>query len=256
MLSNQTGEDQGSVCQVTTADGSCYRAKSVIVSVPLSVLHRGSINFQPPLPSRITRSLADMHMGGAVKIYLTFDRCWWPEDLGILYCSQGFFPQYWVDQTRVSAAHSEHCVSSKESVLPDEPCPKRSSNCTGNSPPTPALQAWRNRLIPIASLSKMEGRNGCNVPDSTEDGSPMTSLASVGVTSISPSDIRKASQTTGQAAQLDKLSRCEPHIAAHSVPRLYSLFAFATGEWADDIGKHPPAHASMRALLQLDAVFG
>lgn len=55
-------------------------ANAVIVTVPLGVLKRGSIDFQPDLPDSIQSAIQALGMGTMNKCVLRFDRPFWPAE--------------------------------------------------------------------------------------------------------------------------------------------------------------------------------
>ncbi|WP_299615399.1 FAD-dependent oxidoreductase [Pelagibius sp.] len=52
---------------------------AVIVTVPLGVLKKGAIRFDPPLPARKTRAIQRLGMGTLDKVYLLFDQAFWDD---------------------------------------------------------------------------------------------------------------------------------------------------------------------------------
>mmetsp|Transcript_2827 Transcript_2827/g.5360 ORF Transcript_2827/g.5360 Transcript_2827/m.5360 type:complete len:378 (+) Transcript_2827:883-2016(+) len=70
---------------VKTASGKEYTADACLVTVPLGILQRkegeaGHIRFEPPLPSWKTDAINSIGMGVLNKLFLVFDKCYWPED--------------------------------------------------------------------------------------------------------------------------------------------------------------------------------
>jgi len=56
-------------CQVHTSDGKTYTANGVIVTVPLGVLKKDFIQFEPPLPAHIQDSIQHLGYGSLDKVY-------------------------------------------------------------------------------------------------------------------------------------------------------------------------------------------
>jgi monoamine oxidase len=52
-------------------------ADAVIVTVPIGVLHRGSITFEPPLPEMLQRSIGLIGAGRVGKLFVSFDEAFW-----------------------------------------------------------------------------------------------------------------------------------------------------------------------------------
>jgi len=65
---------------VKTQDGAVYTAPKVICTLPLGVLKKGGIQFNPGLPLEKTRAISKLGMGLLQKTALLFDTCFWPKD--------------------------------------------------------------------------------------------------------------------------------------------------------------------------------
>lgn len=68
-------------------------ADKVIVTVPVSILKNGSINFTPSLPSSKTSAMSRIGMDPAIKVFLKFNRNFWGEDTHYIYGGD-FVPTY------------------------------------------------------------------------------------------------------------------------------------------------------------------
>ena len=65
---------------VTTAGGQVFQAQRLCCTVPLGVLQRGAIRFDPPLPAAKAQAIAQLGMGVLDKIVLVFgERFWGPQ---------------------------------------------------------------------------------------------------------------------------------------------------------------------------------
>jgi monoamine oxidase len=64
---------------VYSGHGLTLRADAVIVTVPLALLQRGTIAFEPPLPQATQRAIAALGAGVVNKIVLRFDAPFWRE---------------------------------------------------------------------------------------------------------------------------------------------------------------------------------
>lgn len=78
---------------LTAGDGATYQADKVIVTVPVSVLKGGGINFSPALPSTHTGSLAKIGMGASFRAIVEFKRNFWGETTGFIFGS-GNVPEF------------------------------------------------------------------------------------------------------------------------------------------------------------------
>lgn len=70
--------DDGGASLNTQTD--TLRAHTVLVTVPLGVLQRGSITFDPPLPANKQKALARVGMGLLNKCYLIFPNVFWDDE--------------------------------------------------------------------------------------------------------------------------------------------------------------------------------
>ncbi|MCW1969656.1 MAG: FAD-dependent oxidoreductase [Anaerolineae bacterium] len=70
---------QADGAEVVTDDGQRLRARHVVVTVPVSLLQMGMLQFNPPLPAAKRRALHALEMGQAYKLVLRFRQAFWPE---------------------------------------------------------------------------------------------------------------------------------------------------------------------------------
>jgi monoamine oxidase len=68
-----------------TADTFSAEVDKVIVTVPISILKSGVINFTPPLPSNKTSALGKMDMDATLRVLLDFKANFWGSDAGYLF---------------------------------------------------------------------------------------------------------------------------------------------------------------------------
>jgi hypothetical protein len=73
---------------VVTHDGARFACRCVVVTVPVAVLQAGAIAFEPPLPCRKLEAIGRVGMGLFNKVFMEFERAFWPEDKDVL----GFLP--------------------------------------------------------------------------------------------------------------------------------------------------------------------
>jgi len=66
--------------KVTTQD-QVYQADYAIITVPLGVLKRKTIQFNPPLPANKQAAIQRLGMGLLNKAYLRFNKVFWPKDI-------------------------------------------------------------------------------------------------------------------------------------------------------------------------------
>ena len=71
--------------KTTSTETFSVEVDKVIVTVPVSILKSGSINFTPGLPSKKTSALATMDMDAALRVLLDFKANFWGLSSGFLY---------------------------------------------------------------------------------------------------------------------------------------------------------------------------
>ncbi|MEX1190053.1 MAG: NAD(P)/FAD-dependent oxidoreductase [Bacteroidia bacterium] len=85
----------GSTVMASSAAGGSYTADKVLVTVPLSILKGGDINFTPALPALKISSIEDIEMGNVLKVILKFNSRFWAEDTSSIIGAERV-PEYWV----------------------------------------------------------------------------------------------------------------------------------------------------------------
>ena len=88
--------------RLTTANGTMIEAQTVCCTVPLGVLKRGLIRFEPPLPPAKAQAIERLGMGVLNKIVLLFPQRFWDDKAWIRNDGPdaGLWPE-WVDLTRL-----------------------------------------------------------------------------------------------------------------------------------------------------------
>ena len=71
-------------------------AKCVVVTVPLAVLQRDTIAFDPPLPKPTVDAIHAVRVGNALKVALRLTRRFWPDDFYDAVCADCFMPEVWL----------------------------------------------------------------------------------------------------------------------------------------------------------------
>ncbi|WP_020559530.1 flavin monoamine oxidase family protein [Thiofilum flexile] len=64
-----------------TTQNAQYSADYVLVTLPLGVLKRNSVQFNPPLPTNKQQAIARLGMGVLDKVFFRFDKVFWPKDI-------------------------------------------------------------------------------------------------------------------------------------------------------------------------------
>lgn len=80
-------KDTGTGVTVKTKDGKVFTADDVIVSVPLGVLQKGSITFEPQFPAQKQKAVDSLRMGNLHKTFLVFNDVFWDDatTIGIMH---------------------------------------------------------------------------------------------------------------------------------------------------------------------------
>lgn len=97
-------QDSGGV--IVTAGDEVFRADCVVVTLPLGVLERGSVEFVPELPERKRRAIRSLGVGVANKVVLAFPKRFWPRRvhyLGYVSEEEGEFVE-WLNVHRYTRA--------------------------------------------------------------------------------------------------------------------------------------------------------
>lgn len=83
--------------RVTLENGDVFFAKSVVVSVSISVLQRNIIEFVPPLDNDKLAAIKSFKMNNTMKVFVKFKRRCWPKNLhGIIVADEKLpFPEVW-----------------------------------------------------------------------------------------------------------------------------------------------------------------
>lgn len=71
--------------KVWTESGTVIEGDSVIVTVPLSIIKKGLIEFVPPLPKEKVEAMNNLHMRSGGKVFVKFKKNFWGSDLGTMY---------------------------------------------------------------------------------------------------------------------------------------------------------------------------
>lgn len=92
---NQTGVN------ISTVTEASQKFDAVIVTVPLGVLKRKTINFDPELPQSKLDAIARMGMGTLDKLYLKFEESFWDKGMTSIFTPETGLPRgqfnYWIN---------------------------------------------------------------------------------------------------------------------------------------------------------------
>ena len=107
--------DKGEYVELTGPAGT-LRARRVIMTIPLALLQRNRVAFDPPLPPAKTDAIARLRVGAAIKLVLTFGRRVWPADFFDAVCPGSPVPEWWVkrypvDVDDTSSTLSTHAIT-------------------------------------------------------------------------------------------------------------------------------------------------
>ena len=84
-------EYKSEIVKITSSTGQVFTADKVLITVPISILQRNLIDFQPPLPSDKINEINKEIMPGGLKIFIEFKERFYPDVLviGSLFSSIG-----------------------------------------------------------------------------------------------------------------------------------------------------------------------
>ncbi|MEK6343431.1 MULTISPECIES: FAD-dependent oxidoreductase [Curtobacterium] len=105
-----TAVSRGTDGVVVTVDDSGraapFVASAAVVTVPVGVLHAGSIAFDPPLPERHRAALDGLRMNSFEKVVLRFPDRFWDDDVYVVrqLGPEGSWWHSWYDLTRIDGA--------------------------------------------------------------------------------------------------------------------------------------------------------
>lgn len=85
----------GAQVKVTDANKKVRTADKVLVTVPLTAMKAGDIQFTPALPAEVTDAYARLGMDAGIKVILKFKSAFWPPNTGSIFTS-GAVPEYWI----------------------------------------------------------------------------------------------------------------------------------------------------------------
>ena len=128
-------------------------AKYVVITVPLTILKDGDINFIPALPANKRRAIDTIQMRGALKIVCRFKSQFWPDKLNLIYSVRGFLSQIWM-YTRDSADCDDKChvVAGFQTAEPAE----EKIHLSGKE----VLDGFLNQLDEIFGLVQFDWQSG------------------------------------------------------------------------------------------------
>jgi polyamine oxidase len=136
-------QERGGRVMLTTKQGATFAARRALVCVPITALKSGEISFDPPLPSPYVSALNSAGIGTSIKGLLRFRERFWPKDILLVFCSDSYCPQLWMDPDRPSYRNDAYSVT-----------------CFATGTPATALLAmptWRVVQLWLSQLDAMFG---------------------------------------------------------------------------------------------------
>ena len=100
--------NSGEIILLKNQHGEIITAKYVVITVPLTILKDGDINFFPELLADKNRAINKIQMLGAWKIICQFKHRFWPEKLHQVYSVRGFASEIWM-WSRDSPVYDDKC---------------------------------------------------------------------------------------------------------------------------------------------------
>lgn len=81
--------------KVDASDGRSVDARAAVLTLPVSVVKSGAIQFKPRLPDSKREALNGLVMGPVLKILMLFEESFWPRRFSALFCGVGPATLYW-----------------------------------------------------------------------------------------------------------------------------------------------------------------
>ena len=82
-------------CAIVNQRGEVLACDAVVLTVPLTILQDGDIEFSPPLRPEKRGAISRIAMSTATKVVLVFESQFWPESFWDACCPFGFLPEIW-----------------------------------------------------------------------------------------------------------------------------------------------------------------
>ena len=124
-----------------------FTGERVIVTLPLGVLQKGVVDFDPPLPDAKQEAIDSLGMGLLNKVYLRFPRIFWPQEAEIL----GF----------VSEKKGEWAETLNIAFYTDAPV----LLCFNAATYGRAIEKLSDGEIVAAAMQRLAGMFGADIPD-------------------------------------------------------------------------------------------
>jgi monoamine oxidase len=106
--------------------GSQFEADRCVVTLPLGVLQSGAVEFSPGLPDSHANSIEKLKMTSMNKIFLRFDKSYWPNEIDAFVGSNGdehsqvlFFNQHHFSKTPILMMMAPHGLGKVVEEMPD-----------------------------------------------------------------------------------------------------------------------------------------
>ena len=101
---------------IESSDGRRLLASRLVVTVPLAVLQRKTIQFTPPLPIEKEEAIGAIRVGSALKCIVRLNARCWPEDFFDAVCADCFFPEVWLSPAaelmkRTEVRYQQHMLT-------------------------------------------------------------------------------------------------------------------------------------------------
>ena len=96
--------------RVKTSQGLEIRAKKLILTVPLGILKKGTIIFDPPLPKEKTEAIGRIGFGNYQKTALLYDEIFWDPELHLFDWDGGATGKEWAEWVNLYPFTGEHAL--------------------------------------------------------------------------------------------------------------------------------------------------
>lgn len=221
----------GDYVVASTGNGESLQGSKIIVTVPLQVLKRDIIRFNPELSAAKRLAIEKVQMEPAIKIACRFQRVLWKADLVMLCCSSGIVSQCWpcVQQAvnspqghraQAAANYSSAGLGDKREARILCECCRDKLDCAD----------WEESGCRTDAAPRLAASDGWeNAPADVEEGMWYVRREDIGLTTVSP--------VNGDCSQC------------------VLMFGFATADIAEEANGLPAATLVQKFLSQLDDMF-
>ncbi|KAL4490983.1 hypothetical protein ABPG72_008719 [Tetrahymena utriculariae] len=115
-LDTQNNEENYSV-QITDKNGRLFYSKYALITVPVTQLKQGKIEFYPPLPEKKQQAIQSLQLGKGGKLHLSFKEKFWPNKFGSMILQSSIGMVWSCSDLRSEQSHVLCCLITEPVAL-------------------------------------------------------------------------------------------------------------------------------------------